>query len=116
MKATRKLISILIVIILMSGIIPVALATEYEVNSEATLNVIYLLTAGGPVNPKLLTSGGSAGYTDLLVTWLFNMTTGAESNYKLAAVIGIMIFVVVAVTSLIVYNAIPSTRNEEDYQ
>ena len=38
MKATRKLISILIVIILMSGIIPVALATEYEVNSEATLN------------------------------------------------------------------------------
>ena len=79
-------------------------------------NVIYLLTGGEPTNPALLTSGGSAGYTDLLVTWLFNITTGAESNYKLAAVIGIMIFVVVAVISLIVYNAIPSTRNEEDYQ
>lgn len=79
-------------------------------------NVIYLLTGGGPTNPALLTSGGSAGYTDLLVTWLFNITTGAESNYKLAAVIGIMIFAVVAIISLIVYNAIPSTRNEEDYQ
>ena len=31
------------------------------------------------------------------------------------AVIAIMIFVVVAVLSLIVYNVIPSTRNEEDY-
>lgn len=79
-------------------------------------NVIYLLTGGGPNNPKLLTSGGSAGSTDLLITWLFNITTGAESNYKLAAVIGIMIFVVIAVLSVIVYNVMPSTKNEEDFQ
>ncbi|MDO4940769.1 MAG: sugar ABC transporter permease [Erysipelotrichaceae bacterium] len=79
-------------------------------------NVIYLLTAGGPDNPLLLTSGGAAGDTDLLITWLFKITTGAESKYYLASVIGIMIFVVVAVLSLIVYNVIPSTRNEEDYQ
>ncbi len=79
-------------------------------------NVIYLLTGGGPNNPKLLTSGGSAGSTDLLITWLFNITTGAESNYKLAAVIGIMIFIVIAVLSVIVYNVMPSTRNEEDFQ
>ncbi len=79
-------------------------------------NVIYLLTGGGPTNPDLLTSGGSAGSTDLLITWLFKITTGAESNYKLAAVIGIMIFVVIAVLSLIVYNIIPSTKNEEDFQ
>ena len=78
-------------------------------------NVIYLLTAGGPDNPKLLTSAGTAGDTDLLVTWLFKITTGAESKYYLASVIGIMIFVVVSFLALIVYNAIPSTRNEEDY-
>ncbi len=78
-------------------------------------NVIYLLTGGGPDNPKLLTSAGSAGDTDLLVTWLFKITTGAESKYYLASVIGIMIFVVVSTIALIVYNAIPSTRNEEDY-
>ena len=78
-------------------------------------NVIYLLTSGRPASPDLVTSGGSATTTDLLITWLFNITTGATSNYKLAAVIAIMIFVVVAVLSLIVYNVIPSTRNEEDY-
>ncbi len=79
-------------------------------------NVIFLLTGGGPSNTALLTSGGIAGDTDLLITWLFNITTGAESNYKLAAVIGIMIFLVVSILTLIAYNLIPSTKNEEDYQ
>jgi arabinogalactan oligomer/maltooligosaccharide transport system permease protein len=78
-------------------------------------NVIYLLTGGGPSNPALLTSGGSAGDTDLLITWLFNLTTGAESKYYLAAVIGIMIFVVVSSISVVVYNVMPSTKNEEDF-
>lgn len=79
-------------------------------------NVIYLLTWGQAVNDPAMTVGGTgATKVDLLITWLFKITTGADSDYKLAAVIGIMIFVVVAVLSLIVYNVIPSTRNEEDY-
>ena len=78
-------------------------------------NVIFLLTGGNPNNPDLLTSGGSAGSTDLLITWLFKITTGATSNYKLASVIGIMIFLVVSIISLIVYNLMPSNRNEEDF-
>lgn len=77
-------------------------------------NVIYLLTGGGPTNPNSATSGGSAGYTDLLITWLFKITT-VDSNYKIASVIGIMVFLVIAVISLIVYNIMPSTRNEEDF-
>ncbi len=82
-------------------------------------NVIYLLTNGSVSNPKLTTYGlaaGSATDYDLLVTWLFNVTTGAESNYKLAAVLAIMIFVVVATLSVIVYNVMPSNKNEEDFQ
>lgn len=78
-------------------------------------NVIYLLTNGKPDNPALLTSGGAANDTDLLITWLFRITTGTENNYKLAAVIGIMIFIVVAIISLIVYSILPSNRNEDDY-
>ena len=39
----------------------------------------------------------------------------AESKYYMASVIGILVFLVVAVLSLIVYNVIPSTKNEEDY-
>jgi arabinogalactan oligomer/maltooligosaccharide transport system permease protein len=79
-------------------------------------NVIYLLAGGAKADPKLTTSGGSATGVDLLITWLFKITTGTESNYKLASVVGIMIFVVVATLSLIVYNVLPSNKNEEDFQ
>lgn len=76
-------------------------------------NVIFLLTGGGP---KMVNTTANAGYTDLLITWLFKITTGAESQYYMASVIGIMVFVVVAFVSIIVYNIMPSTRNEEDFQ
>jgi arabinogalactan oligomer/maltooligosaccharide transport system permease protein len=76
-------------------------------------NVIYLLTGGGPSNNQLHQSAN--GDTDLLITWLFNLAI-SNQDYKLAAVIGIMVFIVVAVISLIVYNLIPSTRNEEEFQ
>ena len=77
-------------------------------------NVIYLLTGGNPI--KGLAGGASVGHTDLLITWLFKMTLGsATSQYYYASVIGILIFVVVAFLSLIVYNVIPSTKNEEDF-
>lgn len=80
-------------------------------------NVIYLLTGGNPINTEIGTAGGvSVGYTDLLITWLFKMTLGsADSEYYMASLIGILVFVVVAFLSLIVYNVIPSTKNEEDF-
>ena len=80
-------------------------------------NVIYLLSGGGPTNPEIGNVGGvNVGYTDLLVTWLFKMTLGSTSSkYYMASIIGILVFVVVALLSLIVYNVIPSTKNEEDF-
>jgi arabinogalactan oligomer/maltooligosaccharide transport system permease protein len=45
------------------------------------------------------------------------MTLGsADTRYYDASIIGICVFLVVAVLSLIVYNIIPSTKNEEDYK
>ncbi len=81
-------------------------------------NVIYLLSGGNPVNTEIGYAGGaSVGHTDLLITWLYKMALGsAESKYYMASVIGILIFVVCAVLSLIVYNVIPSTKNEEDFK
>ena len=81
-------------------------------------NVIYLLTGGNPLNTEIGYAGGaSVGHTDLLITWLYKMALGsAESKYYMASVIGILVFVVCAVLSLIVYNVIPSTKNEEDFQ
>ena len=81
-------------------------------------NVIYLLSGGGPTNTELGSVGGAVvGHTDLLVTWLFKMTMGGtEAKYNMASVLGILIFVVCAVLSLVVYNIIPSTKNEEDFK
>lgn len=88
------------------------LLTSFTGNMN-NFNVIYLLTGGGPKTTGMY---GTAGKTDLLITWLYSLTMGATKDYKMAAVIGIMVFLVVAVLSLVVYNVIPSTKNEEDFQ
>ena len=81
-------------------------------------NVIYLLSGGNPLNTDIGTAGGvSVGHTDLLITWLYKMTlNSAETEYYSASIIGIMVFLVVSVLSLVVYNVIPSTKNEEDFK
>ena len=89
------------------------------VNNLNNFNVIYLLTQNNQLlNTELGTPGGvSVTYTDLLITWLYKMTLNSnDSKYYMASIIGILVFVVVAVLSLIIYNVIPSTRNEEDYK
>lgn len=79
-------------------------------------NVIYLLTQGGPAHPSWGQTGGYiAGDTTILITWLFGITAEGSKDYKMASVIGIMIFVVVSVLSLIVFSIIPSNRREDDY-
>ena len=87
------------------------LLTQFTGNLN-NFNVIYLLTKGQPQSMRL---SDNAGQTDLLVTWLYKMTV-TDTNYKMAAVIGIMVFIVVAVTSLIVYNMLPSVRDEGGFQ
>ena len=85
------------------------------ISNMNNFNVIYLLTGGAPTNASAVSPGGTLGYTDLLVTWLFKIAVN-DSKYYMASVIGILVFAVVAVISLIVYNLLPSTRNEEDFQ
>lgn len=87
------------------------LLTQFTGNIN-NFNIIYLLSGGGPQSMSL---AGSAGSTDLLVTWLYKMTYN-ETNYAMAAVIGIMVFVVMAVTSLIAYSLLPSVKDEEGFQ
>ena len=60
-------------------------------------------------------ASANAGQTDLLITWLFKLTVN-DNNYYMASVIGILVFVVVAFISLIVYNILPSVKNEEEFQ
>lgn len=87
------------------------LLTQFTGNLN-NFNVIFLLTQGGPQSMKL---SNNAGYTDLLVTWLYKMTIN-DTNYRMAAVLGIMVFVVTAVISLVVYGMLPSVKDEEGFQ
>lgn len=87
------------------------LLTQYTGNLN-NFNVIFLLTQGAPKTGNLV---GGAGRTDLLITWLYKMTIN-DTNYRMAAVIGIMVFVVTAVISLVVYNVLPSVKDEEGFQ
>ncbi len=73
-------------------------------------NVIFFLTRGGP-NPA---SYYRAGQTDLLVTWLYELTV-ETNDFNLAAVIGIFVFVVCASGSLITFNMSKSAKNEEEF-
>ena len=87
------------------------LLTQFTGNLN-NFNVIYLLTKGQPQSMRLT---DNAGQTDLLVTWLYKMTV-TDTNYKMAAVIGIMVFLVTAVVSLVVYNMLPSVKDEGGFQ
>ncbi|MEE3394732.1 MAG: ABC transporter permease subunit, partial [Candidatus Onthomonas sp.] len=87
------------------------LLTQFTGNLN-NFNVIFLLNQG---KPQAMNLTGNAGYTDLLVTWLYKMTVN-DTNYRMAAVIGIMVFIVTAVVSLVVYNLLPSVKDEEGFQ
>ena len=77
-------------------------------------NVIYLLSGGGPGDLMLYTDGAKG--TDLLITWLYKLSLGADRNYKLASVIGILVFVISATFSLVVYNKSSAVKGEDNFQ
>ena len=74
-------------------------------------NVIYFLTKGEP----LATDYYFGGKTDLLVTWLYKLTVNYK-DYSRASVIGIAVFVISVIISLITFNLTSSSKSEEDFQ
>ena len=79
-------------------------------------NLIFLLTGGSTITgASQMDLAVGAGDVDLLITWLYKLTVN-ETRYDVASVIGILIFIVVAFFSLVVYSRIGSVKNEEDFQ
>lgn len=74
-------------------------------------NVIYLLTGGGPATLNYF----QAGETDLLVTWLYKLSMD-EKNFALASTVGIIIFVISATLSLIVFRRATAEGKETQFQ
>ncbi len=91
------------------------LITQFVGNIN-NFNVIWLLTGGGPVDNIYYGGGTQAQSTDLLVTWLYRLTVDVNPKYNVASVIGIVIFVISAVMSLVAYNRSSSVKNEEEFQ
>ena len=81
-----------------------ALVTDFVKNVN-NFNVIYLLTQDVYITKDQAMASSSAKEVDLLVTWLFRLTQ-EQYNYKMAAVIGIMVFIICAIFTLVCFRFI----------
>lgn len=86
------------------------LITQF-IGNVNNFNVIYLLTTGGPSTLDYY----QAGKTDLLVTWLYKLTVSSK-DYSYASTIGILVFVISAIVSLVTYRRTSAYNNEEGFQ
>ena len=91
----------------------------YLINSVVqninNFNVIYLLTQRVYTTSDQLMANSNAKEIDLLVTWLFRLTN-EYYNYKMAAVIGIVVFIICAVITLVAFNLVIKGNREENFQ
>jgi arabinogalactan oligomer/maltooligosaccharide transport system permease protein len=85
------------------------LITDFVGNIN-NFNVIFFLTNGAPLTNDYY----QAGYTDLLVTWLYSLTVNSF-DYNRAAVIGIFVFIISATLSLLTYRNTASYKDEEGF-
>ncbi|MCQ2802478.1 MAG: sugar ABC transporter permease [Bacilli bacterium] len=80
-------------------------------------NIIYLFSNGRPYFANLPASFGNVGETDLLITWIYKMSMeSGTKNYAMACVLGLLVFIVIAVFSLIFYGKSSSVKSEGDFQ
>lgn len=77
-------------------------------------NVIYLLTSDY-VTANMKYANSNAKEVDLLVTWLFTLTND-YSNYKMASVIGICVFMISAILTLVTFSRMIKGDREEEFQ
>ena len=90
------------------------LVTDFVKNIN-NFNVIYLLTDGVFVTTDQAMANSQAKETDLLITWLFNLTQNYY-NYKMASVIGIVVFILCAAFTLIAFSKFLKGDREEAFR
>lgn len=91
-----------------------SLITDFVKNIN-NFNVIYLLTQDVYVTTDQLLANSNAKEVDLLVTWLFRLTN-EYYNYKMASVIGIIVFIICAAFTLITFTRTIKGDKEEEFQ
>lgn len=92
-----------------------SLVTSFIANIN-NFNVIYLLT-GDYVTADASLAASNAKDVDLLITWLFRITADSPTmEYYMASVIGIFVFVVCAVLSIVTFNNLIKGDREEVFR
>lgn len=91
-----------------------SLITDFVKNIN-NFNVIYLLTQDVFVTSDQLLANSNAKEIDLLVTWLFRLTN-EYYNYKMASVIGIIVFIICAAFTLVTFSRTIKGDKEEEFQ
>lgn len=91
-----------------------SLITDFVKNIN-NFNVIYLLTSGVYVTTNQAMANSQAKEVDLLITWLFTLTQDYY-NYKMASVIGIIVFIICAVFTLLAFNRLIKGDREEMFR
>jgi arabinogalactan oligomer/maltooligosaccharide transport system permease protein len=82
------------------------------VSNINNFNVIYFLTNGGTIANGI---SNTAYKTDILITWLYTLTM-KKYDYNFGAAIGIVMFIISATISLIVFRKSKAYSSEEEYQ
>lgn len=85
------------------------------VNNINNFNVIWLLSRDVYITTDQMMAAAGATEVDLLVTWLYRLTQD-QSNYKMASVIGLLVFAVCSVLTLIVFGRLTARGREETFQ
>ncbi|MCW6658985.1 ABC transporter permease subunit [Aerococcaceae bacterium NML191292] len=104
-NAVKRFTSITLPVIL-SVAAPIFM-TQYTGNFN-NFSMIYLFNNGGPGSV-----GGGAGATDILISWIFKLTTGTSPQFSVAAALTLIISLIVITVSLIVFKKTNAFNMEE---
>ncbi|WP_338443276.1 maltodextrin ABC transporter permease MdxF [Bacillus spizizenii] len=81
--------------------------TQYTFNFN-NFSIIYLFNEGGPGS-----AGAGAGSTDILISWIYKLTTGTSPQYSVAAAVTLLTSFIVIGISLIAFKKSNAFGNEE---
>lgn len=84
------------------------------IHNMNNFNVIYLLTNNRPTSDLKL-AAVDARDVDLLVTWLFRLTS-EQANFKMASAVGVILFFISVVFTLIAFNYVIRGNKEDNFQ
>lgn len=83
------------------------LISQYTFNFN-NFSIIYLFNNGGPGSV-----GGGAGSTDILISWIYKLTTGTAPQYSMAAAVTLIISMIVISISMVAFKKLNAFEMED---